>query len=131
MRRALPLLLSVFIAVDAVAQGYLPLSRTVELPYAAGLHAYRAQYHTAIRPYFDEEARAALGSDTLPRSAIRLLDRWAMDSLPWKFRGGPLLDAEVGFPLDEEQSTIHRASGGFWCDWSPHRTLLVHADAQV
>ena len=120
-----------FSQMDLCAQGFLPLSRVVEAPYATAMHRW-GNFHSGIRPYLREEIAALPGSDTLaPRAALPFLDRWAGDSSAAKFRGGPLLDAMIGVPLDEGESMIHRAGGGFWAELIPRKDLAFHADAQI
>ena len=133
MRRLVVCISSVAgLLAGAQAQGYLPLSRTVEAPYATRLHELGSTVHSSIRPYLREEIEALPGADTLPPKAVLpFLDRWAGVGVGSKLRGGLLLDAELGAPLEEKESTTYRAGGGFWADWSPHRTVSVHGDVQA
>lgn len=130
MRHTLPAVLCC-LATVACAQGYLPLSRTVEAPYAAALHRTGA-FHTGIRPYLREEVAGLPGADTLaPKAALHFLDRWAGDSAGGIFRGGPLLDAMLFAPMDEREPLVHRASAGTWLELVPRSDLSFHADVQV
>lgn len=132
-RRALLLKLLIAGSAPAVlAQGYLPLSRVVEAPYSVRLHQRGVSMHSAIRPYLWDDIASLPGGDTLrPKALLPFLDRWAGDSVHATFRGGPLLDAELGAPLNEEETLVHRASAGFWSEWVPRKDFAFHLDAQV
>ncbi len=119
-------------AMGAQGQGLMPLSRVVEQPYAPLLHRYRTQFHTSVRPYLRNEVDALPGADTLAgRAALGFMDRWAGAGSRNKWRGGILLDAQVGASLDEKEVMKHRVSDGFWLDWNANEELAFHADAQV
>jgi hypothetical protein len=95
------------------------------------LHRYGSSVHTAIRPYRYKDLK---GLDTL-ESELPLLNKWAQrsDTVLKGFtetRGGPLLDAQVGFDVGKEDQITYHAGGGFWLEMDAGPKWSFHLDAQ-
>lgn len=110
-------------------QGFLPLSRTLEAPYAEAMHRYGTARHTAIRPFLRRDLEGLQLRDTSRlASLLPALDRWAGGA---RLRGGPLAEAELGASLGESDVLKHRAGAGAWLDWDLHEKLAFHVDGMV
>ncbi|MBP6311738.1 MAG: hypothetical protein WAR83_00340 [Flavobacteriales bacterium] len=133
MRAFLPILCLLLFGTDVLAQAdWLPLSRDVEMPYATAQQAYKANEHTAIRPYRRSDISLLNGADSLrPEAALKVLDKWAGAIDERKFRWGPLLDANGGYDTGAEGAVIHRGGAGFWSDYNVNDKLTFHLDAQA
>lgn len=108
--------------------GLFPLSRTLEAPYAAGLHRWKRGHHTAVRPYLRADIAALPGADTLPRpGALPFLDRWARGD-SGRFRGAPLVDLLGGLSSARTTDPAYRLGAGGWAEVDLHPSLTLHAD---
>ena len=127
----------VFVLLLAASRGFaqyglVPLSRSVEAPFATALHQYRSKAHTAVRPYLQSDIAVIPGHDTLAGSALLpVLDRWNGSTHASKFRGGPLLDAALGVSFGENEMLKQRLGAGAWLEYDPVKNLTLHVDGQV
>lgn len=131
MRTAIALVL-LCTAPLARAQGWMPLSRDVERPYAAAVEAPGSPLHSAIRPYARQEVLSlGLPDSARPAAALSALDRWAGARNGRRFRWGPLLDAQGGLTNDTAASSVHRLGAGLWLerDLGAHWNVQAHAMA--
>jgi len=107
--------------------GLFPLSRTLEAPYAAAMHRWKQDHHTAVRPYLRSDIARVPGHDTLPPvGALPLLDRWARGD-SGRFRGAPLLDLLGGASASGIATPTYRIGAGGWADLDLHPSLTLHA----
>ncbi len=114
-----------------VAQnGWLPASREVERLYGASLYDVKSSMHTSIRPYRLREVLANTPNDTLLRSALPVLDRWASRN-DRNFRWGPLVDASLGVQGGNKDALFHRAGAGLWVDADAGSDWNFHFDGQL
>ncbi len=136
MRSLLILVLVILCARVSAQNGWMPLSREVERPYARALQRLGSDAHTAIRPYRQRDLRAIPGADTLrPAAALAILDRWSgamlgTDSVR-KFRWGPLMDASLALDMPGEDLLRYKLGGGVWMDLDAHPKWSFHLDAQA
>lgn len=123
------LLWGILLAQALPAQpGLFPLSRTLEAPYAAALHRWKHDQHTAVRPYLRSDIAALPGHDSLPRpGALPFLDRWARGD-SGRFRGAPLVDLLGGLSSARTTVPAYRLGAGGWAEVDLHPTLTLHAD---
>lgn len=130
MRGLLAILLLASLAGGAQGQNtQLPLSRMVEHPYAARQYHVDVDAHTGVRPWLRSDLK-----DSVPpgaRAILPLLDRWSATDQGHRFRGGPLLDANVVGSFGEAEMLKHRVGGGAWLDYVAHPRFSIQANAQV
>ncbi len=133
MRAILLAALSALLFPSAVAQqGWLPLSTTVDMPYRAGMHYYKANtaLHSAIRPYLREDLRLIPGADTLlPRAWKPWLD--SLSDPRHTFHGTPLIEALVGASPGERNVMKFRSGIGGSLEWNPGPRWTLHVDGMA
>ncbi|MCB0793034.1 MAG: hypothetical protein H6595_07630 [Flavobacteriales bacterium] len=111
--------------------GLFPLGRTMEAPFAAGLHHYKARVHTAFRPLLKSDISTVKDADSLPASSVLpILDRWATGT-GRKFRGSPLVDAVGGLSAGQGTNVVHRTGAGLWLEYDPHPAVSLHLDGMA
>lgn len=124
-------LLTLFLAAATCARAqpaWLPLSRTVEQPYATALYHYKSTAHTSLRPY----RRNELPADSLrPAAALPVLDRWAGATTPRALRFGPLVEATAGLDAQPSNTFIQRLGGGAWLDADLGSRLNLHINGMA
>lgn len=110
--------------------GFVPLSRVIDGPFTARMHAYRGEGHSAVRPYLRSDLTLLPGADSLLAPA----------SLPWmaraedparRLRGGPLVDAQAGADLRGADPLRHRLGAGFWFDADAGSRWSFHLDGMA
>lgn len=133
MRSAIGVGLGLLLSFTAGAQqGWLPLSSTVDMPYRAGMHTYRADaaLHSAIRPYLREDLRLVPGADSLVPHAYK---PW-LDSLTdprHRVHGAPLAEALVGASPGEKEAMKFRSGLGGWVEWNAGPRWTLHFDGML
>lgn len=133
MRAIVGVGLSLLFTFSAPAQqGWLPLSTTVDQPFAARMRSVKADpaLHSAIRPYLREDLRLFTGADTL------LPHPWKpwLDSLTNPLHtvyGAPLVEALVGVSPGERDAMKFRAGLGGWIEWNASPRWTLHFDGMV
>lgn len=129
MRTALAIIGLTLAGTACAQQGYVPLSRTVDAPYTALMHRYRATGHSAVRPYLREDLATLPGADTLlPKAWTPWLERITDPAKRW--HGGPLIDAVGGASTGEDDPAKYRVGGGGWLEWNAGPRWTLHADVQ-
>jgi hypothetical protein len=113
-------------------QGWLPLSSTIDLPFAARMRSYTSDpgLHSAIRPYLREDLRLVPGADTLLPHAWK---PW-LDSLTdplHTVHGAPLVEALVGVSPGEKDVMKFRSGLGGWLEWNASPRWTLHVDGMV
>ncbi|MFT3884766.1 MAG: hypothetical protein QM724_04855 [Flavobacteriales bacterium] len=110
-------------------QGFLPLSRVVDAPWTDLMHRYGTPAHSAIRPYLQEDVAALPGADSaLSKAAFPWLQRMTDPTARW--RGGPLVDAQAGPSIGDNDVLKYRAGAGAWLEWSASPRFTFHVDGQ-
>ena len=133
MRGSIVAWLCVLLALNTSAQqGWLPLSSTVDAPYAAHMRAYKSDpaLHSAIRPYLREDLRLINGADTiLPPAWKPWLD--SLTDLSHRVHGAPLVEALLGVSLGEKDAMKFRSGLGGWVEWNAGPRWTLHFDGMV
>lgn len=127
MRVVAVALLLASLASARAQQGWLPLSRVVDGPVTARMHAWKAPGHSAVRPYLREDL-TLLGPVDSTKAAFPWLERITDPANRWS--GGPLLDLQGGLAAGEKEAVRYRAGGGGWLTWNAGQRWTIHADAQ-
>ncbi|MBP8822811.1 MAG: hypothetical protein KBH07_04135 [Flavobacteriales bacterium] len=109
-------------------QGLLPLSRTVDAPFTARMHHYKAAAHPAIRPYFREDLAPLPGADTTLEAAWPWLQE--ITDPARTLHGGPLVETMAGASFGEHEVLKYRAGMGGWLEWNASSRWTLQADAR-
>lgn len=131
--RVIALIIPLFVVSLTWAQsGNLPMSNELHDRLAPSLHALGSSAHTSIKPY---RYRDVKGLDSLG-SVLPILDRWAhrSDTVIRGFtesRGEPLLDAQFGMDLGEDDPITYHAGAGFWAELDAGPKWSFHVDGQA
>ena len=131
MRNWIAVFAGLLCAVTHAQNGWMPLSREVERPYAHALIQRGSEMHTAIRPYRLADVHQQDLNDSLrPLALLPTLDRWAGAHNGRRFRWGPLVDASGVYDVDQSDAVKYRAGAGFWTDLDVRDKWNFHFDAQ-
>lgn len=132
MRQLWIVVLGFAAARAAAQQGFLPLSRSVDAPFTAGMHETRADYalHSAVRPYPREDlAHIPLADSILPAAWKPWLA--AMNDPRERVHGSPLLEAMAGGSFGEKDVFKFRSGLGGQLEWNPSARWTLHVDGML
>ncbi len=132
MRSSLVLFVCVLVQEASAQQGWLPLSRMVDMPYEGAMRksASDPALHSAIRPYLREDLARIPGADTLlPHAWKPWLDSIADPT--HRVFGTPLVEALVGVSPGEKDLFKMRNGLGGTLTWNATKRWTLNTDIMV